>query len=140
MAEPKTQPNDASVAKFLAAIPDSRIRADCRRIAAIMRAATRARPQLWGSAIVGFGRCRTTYADGHEAEWPLIAFSPRRQNITLYIMDGFSRYDALLSRLGPHACGKVCLYIKRLSDVHLPTLTRLVRASVRHRRAASVSS
>ncbi len=89
---------------------------------------------MWGAGIVGFGEHRTFYADGRESNWPLIAFAPRKQNITLYIMDGFKQYDQLLAKLGRYSTGKCCLYIKRLSDVDLPTLKKLVRASVQHRR------
>ncbi len=91
---------------------------------------------MWGSSIVGFGSYHYTYASGRQADWLLTGFSPRKQNITLYIMDGFANYDALLTRLGKHACGKSCLYIKGLSDVHQPTLKKLVRSSVRYLQTA----
>jgi hypothetical protein len=132
MAEPKTKVNKASVSAFLNAIPDKQVREDCQAIAEIMQAATKAKPQMWGGNLVGFGSYHYVYASGREGDWPLTAFSPRKQNITLYIMAGFDQYDDLLARLGKHACGKSCLYIKRLSDVHVPTLKKLVNASVRH--------
>ena len=87
---------------------------------------------MWGAGIVGFGTYRCTYANGREADWMVTAFSPRKQNITLYLMGGFAGRDELMAALGKHSCGKSCLYIKRLSDVHLPTLKKLVRASVQH--------
>ena len=89
-------------------------------------------PAMWGSNIVGFGSYHYVYASGREGDWPLTAFSPRKQNITLYIVAGFEQYEGLLAKLGRHSCGKSCLYIKRLSDVHVPTLKKLVTASVRH--------
>ena len=90
----------------------------------------------WGPNIVGFGQHRQVYANGKEADWMLIAFSPRKQNLTLYI-GGFEENADLMAKLGTHSCGKGCLYIKRLSDVHLPTLKKLVVASVKRRSANS---
>jgi hypothetical protein len=133
MAEPKTKVNNASVADFLSAIPDAQVREDCRTIAAIMQAATKGRPKMWGPSIVGFGEHRVVYAGGREADWMMIGFSPRKQNIVLY---GIGLTDELLAELGTHSCGKGCLYIKRLAEVHLPTLKKLVRASVQRKRKA----
>jgi hypothetical protein len=130
MAELKTKRNDASVDDFLGAIKDEQVREDCRAIADIMQKATKAKPQMWGAGIVGFGSRRYKYASGREIDWMLIAFSPRKQNITLYISSGFEGYDELTAKLGKHSCGKGCLYIKRLSDVHLPTLKKLIKGSV----------
>lgn len=132
MAEPKTKVNNASVAKFLNAIQDEKVRQDCWAIVDMMQAATKAEPKMWGTNIVGFGSYHYVYASGKEGDWPLTAFSPRKQNITLYIMAGFEQYDELLTKLGKHACGKACLYIKRLEDVHQPTLKKLINASVKH--------
>jgi hypothetical protein len=132
MSEIKTKVNDASVADFLNSIPDARVRQDCWTIAGIMQAATRAEPRMWGTSIIGFGQYHYKYASGQEADWMLIGFAPRKTNITLYIMAGFEQYEELLSKLGKYTHAKSCLYIKRLSDVHLPTLEALVRASVLH--------
>lgn len=134
MADPKTKLNDASVADFLNAIKDEQIRQDCWAIVEMMQKATNAEPQMWGSNIVGFGSRRYKYANGSEADWPQIAFSPRKPNLTLYIATGFAGRDELLAQLGKHSCGKVCVYIKRLSEVHLPTLKKLIKASVQHMR------
>jgi hypothetical protein len=135
MPEPKTRPTSHSVPDFLESIQDERVRRDCWTLVDIMKTATGAEPRLWGSNIVGFGSYQMKYADGHESDWMLVAFSPRKSNITLYIMPGFEGYDELMARLGKHSCGKSCLYIKRLADVHLPTLTTLVHSSVAHMRA-----
>ena len=132
MVEPKTTLNNASVNRFLNSIKDDRVREDCWTIVDIMQKATKAKPKMWGASIVGFGSYRCTYANGREADWMMTAFSPRKQNITLYLMGGFARRDELMAALGKHSCGKSCVYIKRLSDVHLPTLKKLVRASVQH--------
>ena len=90
------------------------------------------KPRMWGTSIVGFGSYWHTNTTGKPAEWPLIAFSPRKQNLTLYIMSGFDKYDDLLAKLGTHSCGKSCLYLKRLDDVHLPTLKKLMRESYKY--------
>ena len=132
MAELKTKRNDVSVDDYLDSIKDEQVREDCLAIADIMQKATKAKPQMWGPSIVGFGSRRYKYASGREIDWMLIAFSPRKQNITLYISSGFEGYDELTAKLGKHSCGKGCLYIKRLSDVHLPTLKKLINASVKH--------
>jgi Domain of unknown function (DU1801) len=132
MAEPKTKLTNASVESFLNAIQDEDKRKDCWAIAGIMETATKAKPRMWGSAIVGFGSYRFKYADGREADWPITSFSPRKANITLYIMAGFEGYDELLAQLGKHDCSKSCVYIKRLSDIHVPTLKKLIAASVKH--------
>jgi len=129
MPEVKTKLTAASVDDFLEAIENDQVRDDCRTIAGIMEKAAKALPRMWGTSIVGFGTQRSTYASGREAEWMLTAFSPRKQNITLYLGHLDEQRD-LLDKLGTHSCGKGCLYIKRLSDVHLPTLTKLVNSSV----------
>ena len=129
MPEVKTKLTAASVDDFLDAIENDQVRDDCRTIVGIMEKAAKAPPRMWGTSIVGFGTQRSTYASGREAEWMLTAFSPRKQNITLYLGHLDEQRD-LLDKLGTHSCGKGCLYIKRLSDVHLPTLTKLVKSSV----------
>ena len=138
MAELKTIRTHASVDDFLNAIQNDQIRKDCWTIVEIMQEASQAPPQMWGTSIVGFGSYRYKYASGREADWMLTGFSPRKQNITLYIMAGFEQYDQLLGQLGKHATGKSCLYIKRLSDVHMPALKQLVQASVQHMRATNL--
>lgn len=129
MPEPKTKLTGASVDKFLDTIENDQVRDDCRTIAGIMEKAAKAPARMWGSSIVGFGTQRLTYANGRQADWMLTAFSPRKQNITLYLGHLDQQQD-LLNKLGTHSCGQGCLYIKRLSDVHLPTLTKLVKSSV----------
>lgn len=132
MAELKTKLNDASVDDFLNAVKDEKVRQDCWAIVEMMRKATKAEPKMWGPSIVGFGNHRYKYPNGREMDWMQIAFSPRKQNITLYIATGFESRDELLAQLGNHSCGKGCVYIKRLSDVHLPTLKKLIKESVKH--------
>ena len=134
MAGIQTRKTKASVSSFLNAIEDDQKRQDCKAVAAIMQKATRSKPAMWGPAIIGFGTSTYVYPDGREMDWMLVAFSPRKQNITLYLGTGFPEYDSLMGKLGKHSSSKACLYIKRLSDVHVPTLTRLVQASVKHAR------
>lgn len=132
MAELKTQPNDRDVVEFLYTLDDARRREDCFALLALMRDVTGSEPQMWGDNIVGFGRYRYTYASGRTGEWFLTGFSPRKQNLTLYIMAGFDQYDELMQKLGKHTTGKSCLYIKRLADVDLSVLRELVRRSAQH--------
>jgi hypothetical protein len=127
--EPKTQASDADVAAFLATIPDEQRRADSEAICRLIAEETGESPRMWGKAIVGFGSYRMTYADGREADWMALGFSPRKQNLVLYLMDGFDGYQQLLTRLGKHSTGKACLYLKRLSDVDLDVLRELVGRS-----------
>jgi hypothetical protein len=131
MAEPKTRPTGASVTGFLKQVEPKR-RADCKAIAKLMREVTGKRPQMWGSSIVGYGSYHYRYASGREGEWPTVGFSPRKQDLTLYIMAGFSRYESLLAKLGKFKHGKSCLYIKKLEDVDMRVLERLIRESVAH--------
>jgi len=132
MAEPKTQRNDASVEEFLDAVADDQKREDCLTLLEIMKQATGAEPEMWGDSIVGFGTYHYKYASGREGDWMQVGFAPRKQNLTLYIMAGFSRYDELMKSLGKHSTGKSCLYIKKLDDVDMPTLRKLVQESVDH--------
>jgi len=134
MPDPKTKRTEKSAADFFASIKDEQLRSDCKTIAAIMHAATKEKPVMWGSSIVGFGNHRSIYTSGKESIWMLIAFSPRKQNIVLYLMIGNNRQEHLLAKLGKHTTGKGCLYLKRLSDIHLPTLNKLVAAAVKERK------
>ena len=136
MPEAKTKLTKQSVDSFIKKIPDPQTRADCFTIARLMAEATRSEPRMWGSSIVGFGTRHYKYASGREGDWPLIGFSPRKQNLTLYIMSGFDSQPELLEKLGKHSVGKGCLYVKRLSDVNLLTLKKLIRASVSKKRGA----
>jgi hypothetical protein len=132
MAELQTKKTKASVSAFLNAIEDDQKRKDCKTIAGLMQKATGSKPAMWGPAIIGFGDAKLKYPDGREIDWMQIAFSPRKQNITLYLDSSAPGHDALLAKLGAHSCSRACLYIKRLSDVDVPTLTKLIQASVKH--------
>jgi len=129
MAELKTRPNDQSVEAFLNSVEQGQKRDDSFAILELMEEATGEEAKMWGDSIVGFGTYRYKYASGREGDWMLTGFSPRRQNLTLYIMSGFDEYDALLGKLGKHKTGKSCLYINKLADVDVETLKELVRRS-----------
>jgi hypothetical protein len=131
MAELKTKPTNASVEKFLNQISDEARREDCFKIAKMMEEITGNEPKMWGPSIVGFGAYHYKYASGQEGDWPIAAFSPRKQDLTLYLLPGFTESGELMQKLGKHRTGKSCLYIKRLSDVHVPTLKKLIRESVK---------
>lgn len=134
MPEPKTRPTTASVAAFIKRQPGEQTRADCLALVALMEQVTGEKAVMWGASIIGFGAYRLGYADGSEADWPIAAFSPRKTDLTLYLMDVFERRPELMKKLGKHRTGKVCLYIRRLADVDLKVLKELVVASVRYRR------
>jgi hypothetical protein len=131
VAEAKTRPTKESVTGFLNKIPDAERREDCFAIAKMMEEITGSKPRMWGPSIVGFGSYNYKYASGHTGDWPVAAFSPRKNDLTLYLTPGFQKYAELMNKLGKHKTGKSCLYIKRLSDVHLPTLKKLLKTSVK---------
>jgi hypothetical protein len=132
MAELKTKPSDLSVEAFLNGIADDKKRRDSFTILEMMRQVSGAEPQMWGDSIIGFGNYHYKYASGREGDWFLTGFSPRKQNLTLYIMSGFDQYESLLNKLGKFKTSKACLYVKKLEDIDLGVLRELVRLSVEH--------
>lgn len=133
-AELKTKPSEASVEAFLAGVEPPGRREDANAICAMMAEATGAPPVLWGPSIVGFGRYTYRYESGREGDWMLTGFSPRKANLTLYIMAGFAEHAELLGRLGKHSTGKSCLYVKRLADLDMDVLREIIRRSVDYMR------
>ena len=132
MAKNKTTPNDQSVEKFLNSVADERQRRDSLTLLELMKQVTKMEPKMWGSSIVGFGSYHYKYASGREGDTILAGFSPRKQNLTIYNMGGLEEQDDLFKKLGKYTTGGGCLYIKRLDDVDLPTLKRLIGESVKH--------
>jgi hypothetical protein len=134
MAELKTKATRASVSAFLEAMPADR-RRDCKALVRMMKKATKAQPKMWGSSIVGFGDVHYKYESGREGDWFRAGFSPRKDALTLYLMSGLGWPDQadLMSKLGKHKTGKGCLYIKRLADVDVKVLERLIGRSVKSR-------
>ena len=132
MAKLKTKLNDASVEDFIDSIAEEGKRRDARTVLELMQQVTGQEPKMWGDSIVGFGSYHYKYASGREGDWFLTGFSPRKQNLTLYIMPGFDRYASLMDKLGKHSTGKSCLYIKKLEAIDTDVLRELVRLSVAH--------
>ncbi len=128
MAEQKTKPTEQTVANFLEGVADENVRKDCFDLVRLMEKATGFPPVMWGGSIVGFGQYHYKYESGHEGYSCLAGFSPRKQNISLYVM-GFDNRQTLLDKLGKYKAGKGCLYIKKLSDVDSQVLEQLVKES-----------
>ncbi len=141
MAELKTQVNTASVQKFLSGIKDMQKRDDCVAIAKLMEKASKAKPEMWGTSIVGFGRKTYTYANGKTGEWMVIGFAPRVQNITLYGLKTFTMREGKLKenkkdnepllKLGKYKEGGGCLYINKLSDINTKQLEKIIKIALR---------
>lgn len=125
-AEIKTTVNNASVTAFLKKVDDEQKRKDSFEIIKIMQQVSKEKPKMWGPSIIGFGSLHYKYESGREGDMPLIAFSPRKQYITLYLLMGNDYEKPLLKKLGKHTTSKVCLYIKKLSDVDMKTLKELI--------------
>ncbi|MEP6782337.1 MAG: DUF1801 domain-containing protein [Acidobacteriota bacterium] len=136
MAEPKTKATKASVSQFINAIEDDARRKDCKTLVGMMTKATKSKPKMWGTAIVGFGDREYFGASGKPTQWFEAGFPPRKQALSLYLMGG--KDQKLLAKLGRHASFTAmtagCLYIKCLDDVHPPTLQKLIETSVKNLR------
>ncbi len=132
MAQLKTQKNDGRVVDFLNCVEDEKKRQDSFVILDLMSEVSGEEPVMWGTSIVGFGSYHYKYESGRKGVWFKTGFSPRKKSLTLYIMDGFSQYDDLLSRLGKYTTGKSCLYVKKLEDIDFLRLKELVKRSVEY--------
>ncbi len=130
MAEQKTKPTSRSVDEFIESVADEGVRDDCRKLTRIMKKITGSAPKMWGPTIIGFGTYHYKYESGHEGDSCLTGFSPRKANTTIYVMPGFTGQTDLQEKLGKHKAGKGCLYIKRLDDVDLNILTKMIEQSV----------
>ena len=132
MAENKTRPGTGSVKAFIDAVENETRRADARTLAKLMRRVTGKRAVLWGTSIVGYGRYHYRYDSGREGDMFMTGFSPRKQNMVLYIVGGFGAYEGLLRKLGKHRHGSSCLYVNKLADVDMGVLEELVQHSYAH--------
>lgn len=130
-AEVKTKVNDASVEDFLNAVPDEKKRQDCFELLRLMEQVTKEQPKMWGASIIGFGSYHYKGASGREGDWLVTGFSPRKDNLTLYITGGFDAHQDLLKKLGKHKTSVGCLYIKKLADVDKDVLKELVADAVK---------
>ncbi|MFI5221436.1 MAG: DUF1801 domain-containing protein [Bacteroidia bacterium] len=128
MAENKTKPGKENINEFLASFEPG-IQDDCKTLIKIMKKITGKQPVLWGGAMIGFGTYHYKYASGHEGDSFLTGFSPRKANLTIYGMTGFDRHKELMAKLGKYKTAKSCLYIKKLSDVDVTVLEKLIAES-----------
>jgi hypothetical protein len=134
MPENKTKMNDSDVEAFLNQVEHEGKREDCFKLLEMIQQVTGLEPKMWGDSLIGFGQYHYRYATGHEGDAALVGFSPRKQNLTLYLMGcyvnpGDNKYDELFQQLGKHKLGKSCLYINKLSDVDLEVLKQLIKHS-----------
>ena len=132
MSEPKTKKNNCSVSEFIEAVSHPTRREDSKVIASIMGEVTKKEPHMWGDSIIGYDEYHYVYASGKEGDWPMIGFSPRKQNLSLYIMPGFGIIEDLLPSLGKHKTSKACLYINKLADVNMDVLKSIIKRSYDH--------
>lgn len=132
MAELKTKKTEESVENFLDSVENDLRRADAFRVLEMFKRVTGEEPKMWGPAIIGFGDRKYKYPDGREMDWMTVAFSPRKQNLTLYIVCGSPKQPALLEKLGKHSTSVSCLYIKRLSDIDEKVLEALIADAYKH--------
>ena len=130
MSALKTRQNEGNVIAFLNTVDDKQKREDSLALLDIMKEASGEEPKMWGPSIIGFGKYHYKYESGREGNWFLTGFSPRKQNMSVYIMPGFERFHTLTSHLGKHTTGKSCLYFKRLSDINRDILSQLIKESV----------
>jgi len=130
MAELKTKPSERSLESFLRGVEDAERREDCHTILKLMKKITRQEPKVWGDSIVGFGTYHYKYESGREGDWFVTGFSPRKQNLTIYIMPGLDAHKDALKKLGKHKAGRGCLYIKRLADIDQSVLSEMIKTSV----------
>lgn len=131
MAENKTKQTNASVDKFINSLKDETEREDCYKIIKIMKSITKEEPRMWGPSIIGFGTYHYKYASGREGDMCIAGFSPRKQNLTIYLMPGFEIQQSQLKKLGKYKTSKVCLYIKSLKDVDVKILKEMISISVK---------
>lgn len=127
MSELKTLPNDASVESFIDQVPDETRRNDSIKLLGMFEKITSQKAKMWGTAIIGFGQYHyKSERSTQEGDWPLVGFSPRKANLTLYVMSDFSNLSDLLEKLGKHKTSKACLYINKLSDIDIPILEKII--------------
>jgi hypothetical protein len=132
MVQNKTQPTKQSVTQFLAGLENPQRKKDAKELLNIFKELTGEKAVMWGESLIGFGNIHYKYASGREGDWMATGFSPRKGNLSLYVLSGIADDDPLLGKLGPHKRGKACLYIKSLEEIHLPTLKKIIKKSFAH--------
>ena len=128
----KTTENDEDVIAFLASVENNKRREDCAAVVKIMQEISGHPPKMWGKSIIGFGSYHYVYDSGREGDMCLTGVSPRKQSLTMYIMGGFDAHDELMTKLGKFKTGKACLYVNKLEDIHIPTLKKVIKASLKY--------
>lgn len=131
MARNKTQPTDIRPEDFIAAVAHPVRRADAETLDALFREVTGFRPQMWGPTIIGYGRYHYRYDSGRAGDFLATGFSPRKSNLSIYILPGYAEFGDILDRLGKHRLGKSCLYVNKLADIDLDVLGDLISAGLR---------
>jgi len=134
MSQNKTIQTDESVQTFLDSVEDAQRREDARMLVQLMQEVIGLPPQMWGTAIIGFGKTEYKYASGREGDTMLVGFSPRKQHLVLYGLSGGNEYETLLGKLGKYKTGKGCLYVNHLKDVDMGTLKEIVQRAIEHKR------
>jgi hypothetical protein len=129
MAEAKTKKTPGTPKAFLAALPDAQQREDSLKILAMMQKITGEQPYMWAASMIGFGTYHYKYESGREGDCFMTGFSPRKDKLSLYITSGFDQFPELMAKLGKYKTGKSCLYIKKLDDIDVPTLQKLIKQS-----------
>ena len=132
MAELKTKLNDANVVSFLQSVKDEKRKLECMTVLALMKKITKVEPAMWGDSIVGFGSYHYKSDSGREGDWFITGFSPRKQNLTIYIIAGFNQYPELMKNLGKFKTGSSCLYINKLADIDMKVLEELIGQSYQY--------
>lgn len=134
MAELKTKVNNRSVTAFLKKTGDDSQREEAFRLLELMEKTSKLQPKMWGESIIGFGSYHYKYRSGCEGDWFLTGFSPRKRYIAIYLTYGFEELESLMKSLGKFKAGRACISVKRLEDIHLPTLRKIIRLTVKHKR------
>ena len=136
----KTRENSKNVINFIKLVKDEEKRTDSLKLLKIFEQITGKRARMWGESLIGFGSYHYKSLSGQEGDWPLTAFSPRKQSLSIYIMPGFKNYSALMKKIGPHKTGSSCLYLKNLSGIHLLTLKTLIAKSYKDMQSRWIKS
>ena len=131
MADNKTRETDVSVADFLSSVTHPIRSADAQTLLDLFQSITGYSPKMWGPTIIGFGQYHYIYDSGREGDCCATGFSPRKANLSIYVMPGYNDYSEILSRLGKYKMGKACLYVNKLADIDIDVLAELIRAGLR---------
>jgi len=135
MAKTKTIPTGSSVLKFIKSVPDEQKQKDSFALLDIIKKLSGFEPVMWGPGIIGFGSYHYKYASGHEGDAPLVAFSPRKTAFSLYLTSDFEKRGELLKQFGKHTTAKACIYFKKLEDIQIPVLEKMIESSLSARKS-----